>query len=418
MYHALSSLKFGIVFWYVARLVYAREQVKTCSGSSLPYEENELETLPESLLLLQTTSKLENISEQLRWKPWNWKWRVGDAIRAQPTKLADKVDPIKSTEAKHSTIAAKHSTSKHTPEEEHPQVKKVTDLEHSVLKKKETTEAGPAEEIIPEVKINSLQWNPHVECHLAEFGGLTHCRQHMDSLINRLLSGEAPYKFETRSFDFASIEYTGSARHLDPPHQWAKLTHDCSENGDGDDVTLLYNTKLWVPLDFHRGGCMGPADKRMGGFTKPFIAHAFNSTVHEDMIVLVVGAHFDHPVHFNPARLRAAMSDAVNQGFMKVLVIADTNFATVPFADETLRESSDLLEDIGAPEVSKTLSTTGMITCCKETKPISWFKTGYDRIMANFGTKMVTEMGLNVSAANDWAARYMHLPIVGSLHVS
>merc|ERR1712224_1102568 len=100
----------------------------------------------------------------------------------------------------------------------------------------------------------------------------------------------------------------------------------------GDDVTLLYNSKLWTPLNSSSTtGCTGPKDRNVEGLTRPFLIHAFESTEIGGLRVVVIAAHFPHPSGWEEARsaLAKAISHQVEQsGSSKVVLIADTNFAT------------------------------------------------------------------------------------------
>lgn len=281
-------------------------------------------------------------------------------------------------------------------------------------------------------RINMLQWNPHVECYLHHFGARNGCKSKAFALIKDLLQGGTPYNFKARQFDFATIEYTGFAQALTLPKPWANLTYDCSKHGPGDDITFLFNSELWTPLGFKRSGCMGLYDRHAGGYSKPFVAMAFKSTKHEGMTVLVVGAHFNHPDH-NPnpmafgfwesdasktTSLKDAVSEAASEGITNLIVMADTNSATgmkFPWPTDVMTISSTtLMTEIGAANAGNTKTTYSGDSCCWGTKP-PWNHIGYDRIMANFGKHMETEMGLSSSVAAEWRSRYIHLPVVGSL---
>lgn len=270
-------------------------------------------------------------------------------------------------------------------------------------------------------KINMLQFNPHAECFLPEYEGKEKCSRHVFDIIDSLLQGKQEYNFKHyHTLDFASIEYMGSSRALRIPTGWNKSVHDCSEEGNGDDVTLLYNSGRWKPVGHRTAGCTGPKDNHVEGFTRPFIVRAFESSQLKSsdgkwLKVLVVAAHFPHPSGWGAAKdaLKSAIEPKMKKGVDKVVLMADTNFALAfaPYPDDfTPKPSADILGDIGVPN-DHVQSTEAELSCCQSV----WYHTGYDRIIANFGIKMSTEMGLDANAVSGWAARFMHLPIVGSL---
>lgn len=265
-------------------------------------------------------------------------------------------------------------------------------------------------------EINVLQFNPHAECFIPKFQiGDVPCSGKVFDLVDNLLLGRRTYDFEPYSrFDFASIDYVGSSTGLVAPRGYNKTVHDCSAEGNGDDVTLLYNTERWTPIGQPRTGCLGPKDKNVKGYTRPFLVQPFKSS-ELDLKVLIVSAHFPHPADWPEShkKLKEVIADEVAKGVHKVMLIADTNFATkpMPFPDDLIPKSSEeIFGEIGVPH-DNTQTTQGLLTCCQTV----WFHTGYDRITANFGKHMNTDVGLSQAAAKGWAGRFMHLPMVGSL---
>lgn len=265
-----------------------------------------------------------------------------------------------------------------------------------------------------------LQFNPHVECYLPDFGGRHGCKRVVFQLIESLLLGRGAYSFPPYGrLDFAGIDYTGSSHGLAPPRGWENITNDCSLGGDGDDVTLLYNAVAWVPLRAASRGCMGRPDKHVGGFTRPYIVQAFRSTESPGFEVLVVAGHFPHPtgpLNFfeTSPQLHKAVAESAEHGVHRVVIIADTNFASdknIFFRDDwQVMNSARLLGAIGVPN-HNTQTTSGLLTCCEPW----WAHKGYDRIIANFGKHMATDVGFNISMAQRLHSRSMHLPVVGTL---
>lgn len=185
------------------------------------------------------------------------------------------------------------------------------------------------------------------------------------------------------SIDFANIVELENPGYAAPPGFRTK-TYVCGKLPKGDLVTLIWDSTKWkLSSDEGAGsqGCMVPNNR-------PFIAQQFEA-VHGGRKVIVVAAHFPHSLTVNDDRetIRAALGSIVNAtGVKDVVLIADTN----EFRNIT---NSAVIESIGAP-AGATIGTDLLATCCMDrngTKFDSydgWLT--FDRVIANFGSGMVT----------------------------
>merc|ERR1712187_529217 len=184
---------------------------------------------------------------------------------------------------------------------------------------------------------------------------------------------------------------------------------------------LLYNSDRWITKGSSSMGCLG-ADS-MNHFSRealngtawdetrrPYITQAFKHR-NRSLEVIVVAAHFPHRAEYarNMWKLKHAVLEMVNStGIRNVILISDTN------QPQGAANSSQILKDIGAP-VTGIVKSTGLFkSCC-----FPGFSTsGYDRIIANFGSSMEDVHPWSKNNVSSWGQRNMHLPVQGSLQLS
>merc|ERR1719237_485502 len=130
------------------------------------------------------------------------------------------------------------------------------------------------------------------------------------------------------------------------------------------------------------------------------------------MTLVVVGGHFPHNFHGQEfERNRHTLYDVVARAKQAaqsyyVLLIADTNF-------NTRTTHHEILKSMGASGNNRPRArgTQMYETCCFP----HWGTMGPDRVIANFGKSMDTVLVRSRDSVSGWAARYLHLPIIGSL---
>lgn len=243
------------------------------------------------------------------------------------------------------------------------------------------------------ILISALQWNPHWEC----FEQSSDCKANvLDLLAERLSNGT----------DFANVvELETSAMAL--PSGFDSISSACGR----DLTTLFFNASRWKAMASpasRQKGCMVAEDR-------PYVVQAFEH-LSDNLRVLVVGAHFPH------RDLGTALSDSIRAvgnatGIDSVLLIADTNVNRPhawPLCPASLcRSNVDLLRALKVPRADGTLGTDLLKTCCRN--PPYGFAFEFDRIIANFGSAMSTE--LYDDPAPNWTVGAFHKGIIGRLLV-
>jgi len=241
--------------------------------------------------------------------------------------------------------------------------------------------------------ITALQWNPHWEC----FEQSAECKSRVvEALPGRLANGT----------DFANVvelEADGVAL----PEGWENITSACRR-----DVTVLFfNAARWRRASIAGAGergCMVPDDR-------PYVVQLFEHRT-EDLKLVVVGAHFPH------RQLGSALGEAIQRvvnstGVDATLLIADTNInrpSAWPLCPASLCASSaDLMKALGVARAAEVLATDLLKTCCLN--PPYGFAFEFDRVIANFGTAMTTE--LHDDPAPGWAVGAFHKGVTARLTV-
>merc|ERR1712187_6796 len=182
---------------------------------------------------------------------------------------------------------------------------------------------------------------------------------------------------------------------------------------------LFYNSDRWIAKGSSSMGCLGASDRiakealngtSLDETARPYIVQAFRHR-RRSLEVIVVAAHFPHRVEYarNMWKLRHALQEMVNStGIQNVLLISDTN------QPQGAADGSQILKDIGAP-ITGIVKSTGLFkSCCFP----SFSTSGYDRVIANFGSSMEDVHPWSKSNVSSWGQRNMHLPVQGSLQLS
>jgi len=139
----------------------------------------------------------------------------------------------------------------------------------------------------------------------------------------------------------------------------------------------------------------------------------------ENMRLIVVGAHFPHGTLGN--KLGDSIRSVVNAtGEDQILMIADTNINSPDHIwclgdihHHYCKSSKDISKALELPHSDKTVSTELLKTCCRN--PPFGYAFEFDRVIANFGTAMTTE--LHDDPSPTWATGAFHKGISGRLLV-
>jgi len=213
-----------------------------------------------------------------------------------------------------------------------------------------------------------LQWNPHWQCFAWDANNCTQQAQHH---LRKLL-------FE-RDLDFANIIEFEVSDFAAPPG-WASVYNAACGM---DKVDLMYNQRRWVPsrsAGSSAHGCMAANDR-------PFVIQRFDSTIGAGSL-FVIGAHFPHPVSMTNSALeetmalkRALHTVGAAGGDERVILVADTNENENTPSHGIMGQ----LLNLRSPVISTSLEHT----CCFD---IDFKERGFDRVVANFGVGMDTEV--------------------------
>lgn len=227
-----------------------------------------------------------------------------------------------------------------------------------------------------------LQWNPHWQCFV---WNPNNCSAEAAAILPQIL--------QDSDIDFANIiEF--EVPNFTLPSNWTGIP---SNDSCGiDQVDLIYNNVRWLPSGPSVKGCMAPKDR-------PFIIQQFTDTNTSEGVI-VIGAHFPHPASFTLSTLKevevlkiALQSALSTTAVKKVVLIADTNEWRSVSSSRIMK----YLEVPAGPIVSTSLETT----CCFDNDFASW--GAFDRIIANFGAEMVTEVLFDPLPA--WAQEFQNV---------
>lgn len=131
----------------------------------------------------------------------------------------------------------------------------------------------------------------------------------------------------------------------------------------------------------------------------------------ENLTLIVIGAHFPHgQFGILPSRIKKLTDSS---GVDKVLLIADTNVqAPGDYGGPDFALSSkSLFRKLGVPHWRWTQSTALLDSCCLN----DGFTHQFDRVIANFGKQMMTEMIFDPHPA--WAVGEFHKAVIGFLQL-
>jgi len=271
--------------------------------------------------------------------------------------------------------------------------------------------------------VNALQFSPHAECYARSFDPARHsptrCSLTAQAKIDELLSGQSHH------MDFANIIYS-NGQYRPPAPAWRMLGTRCPLWGppySGDDVMLLYNQQFWTPFGSPGKGCMGAqwdnrAHRYEENLRRPWLLQAFQHKS-AGVKVIVAAVHFPHTAEYkaNVWQLRDAVrSMVIKHDTPNVLLIADTNM-------NRWKSSAEIMHDIGASSAYDTVKSTQLFaSCCMHpaSRPEArdFGIVGFDRVVANFGTRMNSNFPLAAQDAVKWGKQNMHLPVIGSLAIS
>jgi len=258
--------------------------------------------------------------------------------------------------------------------------------------------------------IVGLQWNPHYECFTAN--AATCKTSALEALKQELTSGVK---------DFASIVELEDAGDFQTPAGWTRHAYTC-EQGDpkiADQISLFYNSEKWKPsIAAPVSGCS------VNGADRAYIVWAFTSIEDSSLTTVVVAAHFGHEDQYQLSidTVGPAIGQvATSAGTTNIFFMGDLNQPHSRSSDEVLKD----LENKANIDNSKTVESTDLlVTCCMDshfTPTTGSDSRTYDRVIANFGSSMATELLFDPAPA--WAegtvtVSKFHKAIVGSLTIS
>jgi len=242
--------------------------------------------------------------------------------------------------------------------------------------------------------INAMQWNPHWEC----FEQSDECKSQVNELLSiRLMNGT----------DFANVVELEDDD-FTMPAGWRNISSTCGR----DSTHLFFDSTRWklsAAKPSGQKGCMVQMDR-------PYVVQAFEH--HRNGIeIVVIGAHFPHRT------LGSALSESIKSvvsstGIRATLLIADTNinqpgaFPSCPAS--FCKTSADIMKAIGVAQENDTVVSTDLLKTCCENPP--WrYAFAFDRVIANFGTGMSTQ--LHDDPAPSWAVGAFHKAVTGQLVV-
>lgn len=218
----------------------------------------------------------------------------------------------------------------------------------------------------------------------------------MQLLSERLANGtDFANVVELETHDFAA------------PTGWANISYTCGR----DMTTLFFDSTRWKMSEgaaLGAKGCMVKDDRA-------YVVQVFEHLT-ESLKVVVIGAHFPHRTL--GTTLSASLRGVVNaSGVESTLLIADTNInrpGAFPVCPRSLCSSSvEIFQGLDIVRADQAVSTVLEKTCCLN--PPYGFAFEFDRIIANFGTSMTTE--LHDDPTPSWAVGAFHKSITGRLVV-
>jgi len=236
------------------------------------------------------------------------------------------------------------------------------------------------------VTITALMWNPHYEC-FADSG----CSAEATSLLSKTLQA---------GIDFANI--VDLETDYQAPAGFSLIGPYICESHD--QVTLIYNSDKWEMKGKVGEGCLEINDKNQKD--RAYQVYMFESKVQVGFQVQIFGVHFPHPPLDDSLKtLHLSLDDAVGN----VMLIADTNTGG--------GGSQGIMDGILGQQATVVQTTAEEPTCCNND---GYTAGAYDRVIASFGSSMVTQMLLGPPTP-EWTTlgtpqpTHFHRPIIGTL---
>jgi NAD-dependent dihydropyrimidine dehydrogenase PreA subunit len=235
--------------------------------------------------------------------------------------------------------------------------------------------------------INLFHWNTHYECFNNKCNIIAEsCPQAVIGFINQNLV--------ERSIDFAN--FIDLEQNIKLPNGYNILNlYENSIKCGYDYNCLVYNSNLWIPLTntpYIR--CM-ESPPNYPNLNRIAIIQQFKNK-NTNLLVWVIGAHFGHPDP--PTHTMTIVLQNLNniiKDIIKptdnIILLADTNASF-----HSGEESNDYIMNTILPGITKVNGTTPYKSCCysdmnptkSEFTPFMWES---DRIISNFGSKMITD---------------------------
>ena len=222
------------------------------------------------------------------------------------------------------------------------------------------------------MSINLFHWNPHWQCYVNKCCTVAEsCPASVESYLNNILG--------TQNIDFASLLMYEMANYI-PPYGYSTIKPYTPGKSDcGMDTTsIVYNYNNWTPISKTFVTCLQSND-RMAVLVK------FKSN-HSSLTLWVLAAHFGHndggfydPIELNELNDFIKKSGVSNSD--NFIMMADTNAGGI-----SGKESNEIMLRTVLGYNSNVVASVPFKSCCYSDN-FSWSS---DRILSNFGSKMIT----------------------------
>ena len=246
------------------------------------------------------------------------------------------------------------------------------------------------------MEINLLHWNPHWECFTNQCCVTAEsCPGAVVGTLNKLL-GE-------QKIDFASMVMF-EVKDYTPPWPFRVINPYPSGQCGLDTTSIIYNQNKWNIGDTMHYFCLKPKDRMT-------IIQKFTSVKSPVITVFVVAAHFGHDSknQFDPDELTYLSTYLKNNSegpkitdTDNVIFMADTNAA----GTTGIESNENILRTVLGNNKATVNGSVPFKTCCyNDYVDEKWAPFSYssDRILANFGNKMVTYTPPENQQAQEWA---------------
>jgi hypothetical protein len=213
-------------------------------------------------------------------------------------------------------------------------------------------------------------------------------------------------RFNDTSLDFVTLVGVPPAD-FGVPEGWQSYNFQCID----EVATLFINHRRWnVSKDPPEQGCMQVEPQP----DRPYIVQHVSNKKRPQLSVVVAAAHFSEPKSMD-ATLGAAIRKLRKAAKVQnVMVVANTNLMA-PQREECPHDmhcmsNGAIMDALLNVSDSNVVGTDLLGTCCGDSLG---FRFAFDRIIANFGTNMVTHLDDQLEGSGE----DMHKRITGELYL-